>query len=86
MSDDKTFSNKPDKDPPPTIAWGESAAAIMAAALLQESVGMEPAAFPRPKHFLEVSKPVIGHHTVWKRLDERVEALTKAYSQDKDAS
>jgi hypothetical protein len=69
---------------PRCIAWGESAAAIMAAALLQESVGIDAAGLAKPRRFLELSKPVIGHQTVWKRLDERVESLARAYSQDKE--
>ena len=71
---------------PRCVAWGESAAVIMAAALLQETVGMDETALPRPRHFLDVSKPVIGHHEVWKRLDERVNALSSNYSLNKDAT
>ncbi len=69
---------------PRCVAWGESAAVIMAAALLQETVGMEASELAKPRRFLELSKPVIGDQSIWKRLDERVEALAQAYSQNKD--
>lgn len=71
---------------PRCIAWGESAAVIMAAALLQQTVGATAAALAKPQRFLELSKPVIGDHSIWKRLAERVEALEQAYSQDEDQS
>ena len=69
---------------PRCIAWGESAAVIMAAALLQETVGIDGSELAKPRRFLELSKPVIGDQPVWKRLDERVQALTQAYSENKD--
>ncbi len=69
---------------PRCIAWGESAATIMAAALLQETVGADASELAKPRRFLELSKPVIGNQSVWQRLAERVDALTKAYSQNKE--
>lgn len=70
---------------PRCIAWGESAAVIMAAALLQETVGIDAAGLTKPRRFLELSKPVIGHERAWKQLADRVDALSAAYSQnDKD--
>jgi hypothetical protein len=72
---------------PRCIAWGESAAVIMAAALLQETVGMDADGLAKPRRFLELSKPVIGDTSIWKQLAERVDALTRAYSQtNKDQS
>jgi hypothetical protein len=70
---------------PRCIAWGESAAVIMAAALLQESVGMARDDLSKPRRFLELSQAAIGHHAVWKRLHERVEALDAAYSRNEEA-
>ena len=69
---------------PRCIAWGESAAAIMAGALLQETTDMEAGGLRKPRRFLELAKPVIGHHTVWKRLHERVETLSNLYAQSKE--
>jgi HD domain len=71
---------------PRCIAWGESAAVIMAAALLQESVGAEAAWLAKPRRFLELSQSLIGDQSVWTRLHQRIEALAHAYSQDKDRS
>jgi hypothetical protein len=67
------------------LAWGESAAAIMAGALLQETVGLEAGGLRKPQRFLELSRSVIGHHTIWKRLHERVETLSNLYSRDKES-
>lgn len=69
---------------PRCIAWGESAATIMAAALLQETVGIDAGGLARPRRFLELSKPVIGHQSIWKQLDERVATLTRAFTQNED--
>ena len=64
---------------PRCIAWGESAAVIMAAALLQETVGMEAAGLAKLQRFLELSRPLIGDQPVWKRLATRVDALGAVY-------
>ena len=69
---------------PRCIAWGESAAVIMAGALLQETAGMDAEALQKPRHFLGLSKPLIGDHPVWLRLHERIDALSHVYSQDKE--
>jgi hypothetical protein len=69
---------------PRCIAWGESAAVIMAAGLLQETVGMPASELPKPGRFLELSRPLIGDQSVWKRLADRVDAMTKAYWQNED--
>lgn len=65
---------------PRCIAWGESAAVIMAASLLQETVGMGPDGLVKPKRFLALSKPLIGDQSVWKRLADRVDTLSQAFS------
>ena len=65
---------------PRCIAWGEPAAVIMAAALLQEAVELEASGLAKPRRFLEISKPLIGDHSIWKRLSERVESLAQAYT------
>jgi hypothetical protein len=65
---------------PRCIAWGESAAVIMAGALLQETVGMEAPGLAKPRRFLELSKPSIGDQPVWQRLADRVAALDRFYS------
>lgn len=62
------------------IAWGESAAVIMATALLQETVGMEAAGLAKPRRFLELSKQAIGNQPVWQRLADRIETLDRFYS------
>jgi HD domain-containing protein len=69
---------------PRCIAWGEGAAVIMAASLLQETVGMDASGLPRPMRFLELSQPVIGGDTMWQRLHERVEAIGRADTQSKE--
>jgi|SRR5690606_9697644 len=68
---------------PRCIAWGAEAAVIMAASLLQQTVDMEPAGLQKPRRFLELSRPVIGHDTMWKRLYERVEAIARADTDNK---
>jgi hypothetical protein len=65
---------------PRCIAWGEGAAAIMAGALLQQTVGIDAAGLTRPRRFLELSKPLIGEQSIWKRLADRVDVLTEVYS------
>jgi hypothetical protein len=71
---------------PRCIAWGEGAAVIMAASLLQETVGMDPAGLHRPRRFLQLSQPVIGRDGMWKRLHERVEAIAGADTQTRERS
>jgi hypothetical protein len=64
---------------PRCLAWGESAAVVMAVALLQET-GIEPAGLAKPRRFLELSKPLIGQEPVWQRLNERIDLLARALS------
>ena len=66
---------------PRCIAWGESAAAIMAASLLQETMDADTVeALAKPRRFLALSRSSIGDQTVWQRLADRVAALEKALS------
>ena len=71
---------------PRCIAWGAPAAVIMAAALLQDSVGLETAGLAKPRRFLELSRQLIGREAIWKRLNERVEALARSGSQGRHPS
>jgi hypothetical protein len=64
---------------PRCVAWGESAAVIMAATLLQETAGLEAAGMAKQRRFLALSKPHIGDQSIWKRLHDRVEALSRSY-------
>ena len=69
---------------PRCIAWGGAAAVIMAASLLQETVDIDAARLAKVRRFLDLSKPVIGHEPVWKRLYERIEAAARADTQGRD--
>jgi (p)ppGpp synthase/HD superfamily hydrolase len=63
---------------PRCLAWGRSAAVVMAVALLQETVGMDGRGLAKVRHFLELSKSVIGDEPVWLKLEARAGVVSRA--------